>query len=204
MVSRTRKITSYAVLIALLAFIASMFMTGQAQNNIAYFYHTTGNDEEAFKWLNRAAERGRISAQIALSGLYYAGRNGVEKDDKQAVFWWRRAAEQGDATAQNALGAAYGTGTGVTQDYKEAFKWWRMAAEQGDARGEYFVGVAYYAGLGVERNEEEGIKWLEKAATENSSARKLLRRIKEVRSREALQEILILILKGMLSFEVGP
>lgn len=62
------------------------------------------NDEQAFKWLSRAAEYGSAQAQFNLAILYENGF-GTDKDIQQALKWFKTAAAQGrkDAAARYEL-----------------------------------------------------------------------------------------------------
>jgi len=53
------------------------------------------DEKEAFRWFNRAAEDGSLSAQAKL-GFLYAGGRGVPKDLNRAYFWTVLARARGD------------------------------------------------------------------------------------------------------------
>jgi TPR repeat protein len=56
-------------------------------------------------WYTRAAEQGHPEAELALSGWYLTGSEGVLKqDDTEAYLWAMKAAEQGFAKAEYAVG----------------------------------------------------------------------------------------------------
>jgi TPR repeat protein len=130
-------------------------------------YDTVPNDfkdeNEKFKWLQKAAEQGNVNAQNSL-GVCYDNGEGAEQDHKKAFEWYKKAAEQGLADAQNSLGACYDNGVGVKQDYEKAFEWYKKAAEQGLAVAEFNVGKCYFIGKSVKKNYETAVEFLQKAA----------------------------------------
>ena len=69
-----------------------------------YYYGegVTQDYEEAFRWYQKAAERGLANAQFNLGWMYRKGE-GVMQDNQQAVKWYRKAADQGHTDAQSAL-----------------------------------------------------------------------------------------------------
>jgi len=70
----------------------------------AYGEGVDTNNEEAFKWLSRAANTGSAQAQYNLAILYEKGL-GITADKRQARKWFKAAADQGreDAAARYAL-----------------------------------------------------------------------------------------------------
>ncbi len=127
------------------------------------------NDKEAFRFIEDAAQKKRVFAQIIL-GIYYENGFGVAKDKKEGFEWFRLAAEQGHARAQCNLGYGYEIGINVAKDEKEAVKWYRLAAEQGYARAQCCMGVCYDNGIGVTKDEKEAVKWY-RLASEQGDAR---------------------------------
>ncbi len=66
-----------------------LFFQGDAKAGIRQ------DEKEAFRWFNRAAEDGSLSAQAKL-GFLYAGGRGVPKDVNRAYFWTVLARARGD------------------------------------------------------------------------------------------------------------
>ncbi|GAA5856259.1 hypothetical protein JCM5353_002358, partial [Sporobolomyces roseus] len=86
-------------------------------------------------WYTRAAERGDAEAELALSGWYLTGSEGVLKQsDSEAYLWARRAANKGLAKAEYAVGYYSEVGIGVKMDGEEAKRWYMRAAAQGNKR----------------------------------------------------------------------
>jgi uncharacterized protein len=85
------------------------------------------NLDEAFVWLEKAAEHGSVAAQMRLVALY--GERGGPDDAARAERWLRAAAEAGDAHGQVRLAEQILAKGG---DEAEAAKWIASAAEKGD------------------------------------------------------------------------
>jgi TPR repeat protein len=80
-------------------------------------------------WYTRAAERGDSGAELALSGWYLTGSEGVLKQsDSEAYLWARRAANKGLAKAEYAVGYYSEVGIGVKAELEEAKRWYMRAA----------------------------------------------------------------------------
>lgn len=86
-------------------------------------------------WYTQAANRGDSYAELALSGWYLTGAEGVlPQSDTEAYAWARRAANKGLANAEYAVGHYTEVGIGTTIDLEEARKWYLRAAAQHHAR----------------------------------------------------------------------
>ena len=82
-------------------------------------------------WYTRAAERGDAESELALSGWYLTGSEGVLKQsDSEAYLWARRAANKGLPKAEYAVGYYCEVGIGVKGDSEEAKRWYMRAAGQ--------------------------------------------------------------------------
>lgn len=80
-------------------------------------------------WYTRAAERGDAESELALSGWYLTGSEGVLKQsDSEAYLWARRAANKGLPKAEYAVGYYCEVGIGVKGDSEEAKRWYMRAA----------------------------------------------------------------------------
>ncbi|KAI9003705.1 hypothetical protein BC832DRAFT_532239 [Gaertneriomyces semiglobifer] len=89
-------------------------------------------------WYTRAAEQQEPEAELALSGWYLTGAEGVlQQSDREAYLWARKAADKGLAKAEFAVGYYYEKGIGTDggmSDYEEARRWYLRAAAQGNKR----------------------------------------------------------------------
>lgn len=81
-----------------------------AQFDIGYMYENgkgvKTNNEQAFKWYERAAKQGHSDAQTSLGHMYSRGSS-VPQDYNQAVYWYQQAARQGNSRAQRNLMVVY-------------------------------------------------------------------------------------------------
>ncbi|KAI0798129.1 HCP-like protein [Abortiporus biennis] len=91
--------------------------------------------KRSIAWYTRAAEKGHSEAELALSGWYLTGSEGVLKQsDSEAYLWARRAANKGVSKAEYAVGYYAEVGIGVKQDIEFAKRWYMRAAAQGNKR----------------------------------------------------------------------
>ena len=88
------------------------------------------NDNEAWAWLERAAEGGNSEAQVEL-GVALRDGYGVIQDYEQAFKWLSLAAEAGNPDAQFELGLMYQAGLGVPVNNFKAYTWLNLAAARG-------------------------------------------------------------------------
>ncbi|KAJ2377766.1 hypothetical protein IW150_001190 [Coemansia sp. RSA 2607] len=80
-----------------------------------------------------AAEQDNAKAQMALSGWYLSGGEGIPIDDRLAFDWGHRAAQQGLTRAMYAMGYYYEMGIGCDIDLTRAREWYERAAADGNA-----------------------------------------------------------------------
>lgn len=98
----------------------------------AYEYGLMGfptDPRRSIAWYSRAAVQGEHQSELALSGWYLTGSEGVlEQSDTEAYLWARRAAQVGLAKAEYAMGHFTEIGIGAPANLEEAKKWYRRAA----------------------------------------------------------------------------
>lgn len=86
-------------------------------------------------WYTKAAQKGDGESELALSGWYLTGSEGVLKQsDSEAYLWARRAATKGIPKAEYAVGYYSEVGIGVAANLDEAKRWYMRAAAQGNKR----------------------------------------------------------------------
>jgi TPR repeat protein len=112
---------------AQLGYTPSQYKLGQC-----YEYGSLGcpiDPKRSIAWYTKAAERGDAEAELALSGWYLTGSEGVLKQsDSEAYLWARRAANKGLSKAEYAVGYYAEVGIGIKQDVEFAKRWYMRAA----------------------------------------------------------------------------
>ncbi|KAG6845030.1 hypothetical protein H0H87_001367 [Tephrocybe sp. NHM501043] len=118
---------------AQLGYTPSQFKLGQC-----FEYGTLSfpvDPRRSIAWYTKAAEKGDSEAELALSGWYLTGSEGVLKQsDSEAYLWARRAANKGLSKAEYAVGYYAEVGIGIKQDIEFAKRWYMRAAAQGNKR----------------------------------------------------------------------
>ncbi|KAI8945819.1 hypothetical protein F4801DRAFT_107251 [Xylaria longipes] len=86
---------------------------------------------QSIMWYSRAATQGEHQSELALSGWYLTGSDGVlQQSDTEAYLWARKAAQAGLAKAEYAMGYFTEVGIGVPANLEDAKRWyWRAAAQ---------------------------------------------------------------------------
>lgn len=97
-------------------------------------YGTPKDAEEAFRWYQKAAEKGERVAQYDLSVFYNNGEV-VERDEKKAMEWLQKSAENGFETAMYKYAQNLETGNNlVKKDEKAAMAYYEKLSSQGHTR----------------------------------------------------------------------
>ena len=112
---------------ARLGYTQSQFKLGQC-----YEYGTLTcpvDPRRSIAWYTKAAEKEDSEAELALSGWYLTGSEGVLKQsDSEAYLWARKAANKGLSKAEYAVGYYAEVGIGIKQDIEFAKRWYMRAA----------------------------------------------------------------------------
>ncbi|KDQ12342.1 hypothetical protein BOTBODRAFT_113201 [Botryobasidium botryosum FD-172 SS1] len=118
---------------AQLGYTASQFKLGSC-----YEYGNLGcpvDPKRSIAWYTKAAEKGFPDAELALSGWYLTGSEGVlMQSDAEAFLWARRSANKGLSKAEYAVGYYTEVGIGCKADLDAAKRWYMRAAAQGNKR----------------------------------------------------------------------
>ncbi|KAI9334515.1 hypothetical protein DFJ73DRAFT_790673 [Zopfochytrium polystomum] len=114
------------------------YSPSQYKLGLCYEYGHLGlpvDPRRSIAWYTRAAEQGDPEAELALSGWYLTGADGVlRQSDTEAYLWARKAADKGLAKAEYAVGYYVEHGVGVRADVDDARRWYLRAAGQGNKR----------------------------------------------------------------------
>lgn len=106
----------------------------QAQFKLGHCYEfgTLGcpvDPKRSIAWFSKAAQKGDAEAELALSGWYLTGSEGVlEQNDSEAYLWAQKAARKGLDKAEYAVGYYTEMGIGVKTDLEIAKRWYMRAA----------------------------------------------------------------------------
>jgi TPR repeat protein len=100
----------------------------------AYEYGLMGctvDARQSIIWYTRAAAQGEHQSELALSGWYLTGAEGIlQQSDTEAYLWARKAAAAGLPKAEYAMGYFTEVGIGVPSNLEDAKRWyWRAACK---------------------------------------------------------------------------
>jgi uncharacterized protein len=117
---------------------------------------TNQDNNLAFEYINRAAQKSFPNAQYNLGRMYKYGV-GCDLDFETAIKWFEKATENGSQRAAYSLGYMYFKGLAVDQDYKKAIYWFEQSD---DYMAQHYLGLSYYLGYGVEPNKDKALEIL--------------------------------------------
>lgn len=142
--------------------------------NKARAYYQENKYEDAFEWLNKAAEEGNLNAMYDLGNMYFYGI-GVEKDYEKSFKWYKQAAEDKHIDAEFKLGLMYMSGYGIEENFYKACWWITKAAKHGESEAQFLLAKLYNDGEIPGGDKKDAIKWCRKAAEQgNEEAQALL------------------------------
>ena len=127
------------------------------------------DQDEAIKWLRKAADAGDTDAQV-IAGMKLAYGNGPNSDQVDAFNYFKQAAAQGTAVALYELGVAYKTARGTVKNDAEAVAAFSKAAEAGHAGAQFELGDCMESGSGVAVNLPGALENFRRAADQNNPA----------------------------------
>ncbi|KAI4239196.1 MAG: hypothetical protein LQ349_000550 [Xanthoria aureola] len=86
---------------------------------------------QSIAWYSKAAVQDEHQSELALSGWYLTGSEGVlAQSDTEAYLWARKAAQAGLAKAEYAMGYFTEVGIGAPANIEDAKRWyWRSASQ---------------------------------------------------------------------------
>ncbi|KAK4694440.1 uncharacterized protein P7C71_g3141, partial [Lecanoromycetidae sp. Uapishka_2] len=106
----------------------------QFRMGCAYEYGLMGcpvDPRQSIAWYSKAAVQEEHQSELALSGWYLTGSEGVlQQSDTEAYLWARKAAQAGLAKAEYAMGYFTEVGIGAPANLEDAKRWyWRSASQ---------------------------------------------------------------------------
>lgn len=118
-------------------------------------YDETGivrvDEEKAFQWRLRAAEKGDVYSGYLVGESYVEGK-GVKRDVREGLRWLERLAKRGHVLSLYKLAVMYESGQGVLQDYKRAANLYEECVERDYQNCFYGMGRLFRFGWGVEKD----------------------------------------------------
>lgn len=91
------------------------------------------NNRSSIHWYSKAAAQGDVEAELALSGWYLTGSEGIlQQSDTEAYLWARKAAMREFAKAEFAMGYFSEVGIGCPKSLEDAKRWYGRAAGEFD------------------------------------------------------------------------
>lgn len=122
------------------------------------------NHQEAFIWLQRAADAGHTEAMLAVA-FSFAHGDGISQDRSMAATYFRRAAQSGVPGPMLTLGQMHRRGVFVEKSFIEAYYWLRRAADVGNVHAMFELGELLRDGSnGAVRDVDEGTRLIRSAA----------------------------------------
>lgn len=110
-----------------------------AQYQLAKYYEngsgTAKNEQEARRWIERAANGGNRRAMHNLA-MYYAEGRTVPQSYETAAKWFEQASLLGLTNSEFNLALLYEQGLGVPKSLPDAYVWYAIAANAGDRGAE--------------------------------------------------------------------
>lgn len=149
-----------------------------AMFNLANFYqYDRGSLKkqplEAFKWFEKAADKGHPNGQFNVAFAYRRGQ-GVEKDFSKALDYYNRAAAQGSGHAMFSIGEMHESGEGVDKNIDQAINWYRKASDKNIWQASLKLGKLFVYGKETPKNLLAAENYLKKASDNSSEAKHFL------------------------------
>lgn len=131
-------------------------------------------EEEASKWIEKAANLGNAEAQYEWAGVHMNERNDLPK----AFEWFKKSAQNGYTKAKNNLGSYYLKGEGTPRNAGQAFYWKEQASNDGYLGAKRTLGLLYIEDNGVSVNiDKEGSLLEEAAELGDKAAKEILQKL---------------------------
>ncbi len=139
-----------------------------AQFWVGYAYYkgegVTKDVNEAFKWMQKAANQSNASAQNWM-GYFYDHGIGTEKNDAKTIEYYTKADNNGNGQAAYYLGMRYFDGKGVEKNPQKALELLNEALDMGSINALATLAVLSYNGEGVPQDYNRAFKLLKRCTT---------------------------------------
>ncbi|MCM1021862.1 MAG: sel1 repeat family protein [Muribaculum sp.] len=133
-----------------------------AQRELAMYLLNANKPAEAYKWFQKAADKGSLPCIFYCGKLLMEGK-GVKKDPQQGMIYILKAADAGFGNAEYTAAQAYYDGNGVTKNAAQGFNWLLKAAQSGIHNAQYKLANCMVEGDGCSVNYDRATYWFGKA-----------------------------------------
>lgn len=121
------------------------------------------DEDAAFYYFNRAAERGSARGCYGLARCYEQGI-GTAISRKNAMKYFKLAATSGYSDATLEVGYRYMFGIGTKRESVLAKQYLNASAKEGNAIATYYLGLGHVSGKHFRKNKKVALKFFEKSA----------------------------------------
>ena len=121
------------------------------------------DEDQAFIYIKKAAEKGNSNAQVYLGYCYHFGK-GVAIDKVEAIRWCEQSSNQGNPAGKTILGLCYLTADGVAEDKILGLRLLKNAAKQGYSKSQEILGCCYFHGNGIVQDYNMAFYMFDKSA----------------------------------------
>lgn len=132
---------------------------------MAFLYgDNLGDNDKAFMFLQKAAERGNKHGQYLLAVAYQSGMWGISEDIHEAEKWYKKAAQQDNNMARYRLGRIYVENDDMGYDTQDGIKLIEKAAREGDGDAQDYLGSCYHYGFLLKKDINKAWNFYTQAA----------------------------------------
>ena len=136
-----------------------------AQFDFGQMFYFSGQMDQAFLWISRAADQGYAPGLNTLAEMYKDG-SGMAPDPRKAAELYRLSAEQDNPTGLLAYGEMLLAGTGVDENIEEGLDYLIRASEHNHGQAQFLLARLYHgSGDWVEMDYERAYFWYRIAET---------------------------------------
>lgn len=125
----------------------------ESMTNLADCYYSVGNNSEALKWLEMAAEKKDAIAMFEIGEHYKY----IVHDEKKAFNYYLQAAENENSDAQFEIGTFYMEGKYVEKSREIALIWFNKAAQNGNMAAKLAIRLIMKEGSNKPKDNNEQI-----------------------------------------------
>ncbi|MCF4152411.1 trypsin-like peptidase domain-containing protein [Dethiosulfovibrio sp. F2B] len=125
------------------------------------------DEDEAFKWAQKASDKGDSDGTAMLAMLYYFGE-GVDENDAKALQLAEKAVKDGNSLGKAIMAWMYYDGVAVEEDLETALALATDAAEDDEPSAQGLLAYMYFYGYGVEEDHAAAEGWARRASDQGN------------------------------------